>query len=141
MTRVGRVHGLDETKIVDDACDIGKQLADPGSALAVLLKLPGRFEEVEGFAGNDLWTLEGKWFPVVALQERLVVEGVDLRRPSVHEQENDSLCPSREVGCLRGQWVGAVQGVTDRRPGLLAQQSCEGQSAEASASPTQYFTA
>ncbi len=40
----------------------------------------------------------------------LGIERVDLRRPAVHEQEDESLCPRREVGRLRGQRVrGCIQ--------------------------------
>ncbi len=105
VTAVGAVHGLDEADVVDVLGDLGEQVADPGAALAVLLKAPGRLEQVEGFAGYDLGAREGQGLAMVTLQERLVIEGVHLRRSAVHEEEDDALGAGGEVRLAHVEWA------------------------------------
>ena len=56
-----------------------------------------RAQQVARFAGDDARLGERQRLAVVALQKRLVIKGVDLRRPSVHEQKEDALRPRRKV--------------------------------------------
>ena len=48
MSRVGAVDRMQHAQIVDMRCEFREQLADPQPALAVLLKLPGRLQQVAG---------------------------------------------------------------------------------------------
>lgn len=80
---------MQERDIVDTFAQLGKQVADPFTALAVLLEFPPwlydpTFVTVsatsEGFNGNSL--------VVHADHIRLVVERIDLAWTAVHEQED-----------------------------------------------------
>jgi hypothetical protein len=42
---------------------------------------------------------------VVALEERLVVEGIDVGGAAVHEQEDDAFGAGGEVGGADGEWI------------------------------------
>src|SRR4051812_43952922 len=74
VPRVRAVHRANQAQVIDAAGDVWEQLADPGAPLAVLLELPGRAEEVAGFAGDDARLGERQRLAVVALEERLVIE-------------------------------------------------------------------
>src|SRR5262249_55983253 len=85
MSRIRAVHGLDEADIVYEPGQLGKQVANPHSALAMLVEFPGRLEQVEGLARNHFGTREGQRLAVVSLEQRLVVESVYLGWATVHE--------------------------------------------------------
>ena len=74
-------------------------------ALAVPPELPGGGEELAGPIELDPRLLEREGLAVVALEQRLVVEGVDLRRPAAHEEEDDPLGPGRKVRGTQSQRV------------------------------------
>ena len=74
-----------------------------------------RAQQVARLARHDARLGERQRLAVVPLQERLVIERVDLRRPPVHEQENHALGPSREVARTR-----APAGCADRPSRRLA---------------------
>src|SRR5262249_53870927 len=68
--------------------------AHPGSALAVLLELPGRgehFSDIGKLRGLELSHRLSRILAVKFLEHRLVVEGIDLGRSAVHVEENDVL--------------------------------------------------
>jgi hypothetical protein len=62
---------------------------------------------------------------VVALEEGLVVEGVDLRGAAVHEQEDDALGAGGEVGGADGEGIGGGAGLFE------AEEAGQGEGAEA----------
>ena len=79
-----------------------EQIADPFPAFAVLLELPLRLDDpplvpmpaaAEGF---DLHRL-----PVHADHVGLIVERIDMRRPAVHKQKDDTLRPRLKMRLLR----------------------------------------
>ena len=94
---VGAVRAVDETDVIDMPCDIGKQLADLVPALAIRLELPRRGKEVAGLGKGDLRLGKRQRFAVIALQQRLVLKSVHVRRTAFHEQENDALGPRPEM--------------------------------------------
>ena len=86
-------HRADDAEFVGDAGDVREEVADPEAALAALLELPRaaepdalgrRLRPLRDGAGADR-------LPFVLLQHRLVIEGIDVTRPTVHEAENDAL--------------------------------------------------
>lgn len=87
-------HRFDEGEVVGDLGNMGEEVADPGSRLAVLFELPGRLHDLA-----DVVKLGGLKFadgfsgilPVVFFEGRFVVEGVDLRRAAIHVKEDDVL--------------------------------------------------
>jgi hypothetical protein len=85
------VDGLKETDIVDCTGDVGEELADPGSAFAVLAKRPWRSQQLSGARELDGRLLNGKRLAISALQLWLIVERVHVGRSTVHEEEDDSL--------------------------------------------------
>jgi hypothetical protein len=70
----------------------------------VLLEFPRRFQQVR--RGGELHPRLGKGIrlAVVAIQQRLGIERVDVRRAAFHEQKDDPLGPRRQMrrfGCER----------------------------------------
>ena len=84
-------------------------------ALAVLPELPGRAEQRPGLGELDAGLRERQGLAVVALEQRLVVERVDVRRPPLHEQEDDPLGPGRRSAAGAGPAGPRACGPT-RRP-------------------------
>src|SRR4051812_25618603 len=92
------VKRLDHTDIVDDFGRVRQQLADPSAALAMLSKLEHRRHAWErtlpaGHAGNALTHADRsrKFLAMMCGQRWLVVEQVDVRGSTRHEQIDDSL--------------------------------------------------
>ena len=88
-----RIHRLDETQVVRHAGGVRQQFAEPRARLAVLLELEhGPGQRQRGLiARHACQTLAlthrvRQLFAVFLVQQRLVVEQVDLRRPAAHEQ-------------------------------------------------------
>ena len=123
--RVG-VQAADEAELVDVLRRVRQQLGHPGAGLAVAgeLELRGRQRAA---AGADAG--------VVVLQPRLVLEGVELRHRSFHEDEDDALGLRREVRLLRQEGAGGAC------PGLLSEQPGEGDVAEAGTGALEDLTA
>jgi hypothetical protein len=148
MGGIGSVEALHEAEAIDDLGDVGEELADPRPALAMLLEPPRTPEQVAGLGELDAGLLSGEGLAVVALQARLVVEGVDLRRAAVHEQEDHPLGPRGEVGGPLGEGPGRV-GIEQRwpksvrrRPGqgeALRKHRREGDAAEADAAASKHL--
>ena len=97
MGGVGAVAGVQETDVIDMPGDMGKELADMDPALAILAELPRRPEKIAGGGKLDPRLLERQLLTVVGLKLRLVVEGVDLRRPPLHEHEDHALGTGRDA--------------------------------------------
>ena len=91
MGGVGAVARVEKADVVDMPGDMREKLADMDSALAILAELPRRPEKIAGGGELDSRLLERQFLAVVGLELRLVVEGVDLRRPPLHEHEDHPL--------------------------------------------------
>ena len=137
VRRVGAVQGVEDAEVVDQLGDVREERADHDPALAVLLELPGRAEQLARLGELDPRLGEGERLAVVALEEGLVVERVHVRRPPLHEEEDDPLRPRREVRGLRVQGVRRALG--GRR--LLGQQPGEGHRAEPGRGATERLAA
>ncbi len=78
------VHGANQADVVDDRRDVRKQLAHRQTALAVLSKLPRRFEQCSDLVELP-WRVKRQWFAVHLCQLRFGVKRVDVRHAAVHE--------------------------------------------------------
>ena len=102
-----QVHRVQERHLVDVLRQVREHLGDPRAGLAVLLPLERRLEALA--AGGEeagLGIGPGEFLAVALLQFRLVVPGIDLRRPAGHEQPDDRLRLRREMRLLRRQRIG-----------------------------------
>ncbi len=105
VPRVGPVHRVDHAEVVHAPGQVREQLADRDPALAVLPEPERRAEQITRLARDHPRLGERQGLAIVALQERLVVERVNLRRPAVHEQEDDPLRARREMSLARRQRI------------------------------------
>ena len=127
----------------------GKQVADRDAALAVVAELPRAAEHVSHVVELRRMRLDLDRLPMLAVEPRLGVERVDLRRPAVHEQEDDARGLCREVRRPCRQRVARNRaGVRGRATvtrggaeGRLAKQRRQGQRAEAPATSQQHVAA
>src|SRR5437867_1103574 len=95
MRRIERVHRTNHTKIVGHGREMWQQVADLHGTLSVLLELEGgRQQASRGPLGPQIdlaWALT-----LVLLEGWLVVEHIQLRWPTLHEQHDDVLCWRRQ---------------------------------------------
>ena len=94
-----RSHRSDHRKLVGVLGDVGKQRADLGSTLTVLIEFPRACEEgavVVELRRGDFEEL-GRIPAVVLGQQRFGIKRVDLRGPAVHIEENNALGFGRKM--------------------------------------------
>ena len=129
MAGIGAMHGVEHAQLVGLTGDVREQFTGPKAALPVLAELPGRGQQVVGGAGDD--TRLGEWqrLAIIAAEQRLVVEGVDMAGAAMHEQKDHPLGARSKVGLAWSQRAGG------RPPGLWfqAQQTLQGQGTKAGA--------
>ena len=112
---------------------MGEELRELGAGLAVALEGEGRSEqpgrpldEGEPFPfGNEL---RRNLLAVVLLQRRFVIEEIELRRGTGHEQVNDPFGLRREMRC-----TGSQRAVGDLRQQPFVEQGRQRQAADAEA--------
>ena len=93
-------HRADERQLVHDLGHVREQIADPRPALAVPAELPRRLHHLADVGELRRLQLAHRLVRVLAvelLQQRLVVEGIHLRRAAVHVEEDDALRLGRVV--------------------------------------------
>ena len=115
MVRHVGVHRADDAQVIDARRDVWEDLADLDPALAVLAESVGRGEGGPGTAfGAEI--LARQHLAGVPVERRLGIEGVDVRRPTVHEQVDDAFRLGREVRPARRErrQVGTVRSHTLR---------------------------
>jgi hypothetical protein len=112
-----RVHCPKQADIVNDPPGMRKEVAQEGAALAVALELVHRGRDGQTILvchhpGDPLSPEDRGWNVLVesALQFGLVVEQIQMGRPTSLEQEDDSFRPRREI------W---------ERPGSSARRPCQ----------------
>src|SRR4029077_19909321 len=87
------------------------------AALAVMLERERRFHQRRRAAAIARGAeLLGQRLAVIAGERGFRIEGIDVRRAAVHEQENDALGERREVRGPRRQWIrgGGRRGRTEK---------------------------
>ena len=117
------VHRPDDAEVVRVLGHFGKELADLQATLAVFGEFEGRGKggtAKSAIFGKPLHRRDG--FAVEFLKQRLGIEGVDLRGPSIHEKMNDSLGLCREVRLPGSEWR-EVATASGRREGARFRQA------------------
>jgi hypothetical protein len=101
---------MNECDVVDMVGHVWEKLANPLSALSVLLKVPAWFNDAtlilvttatEGFYSDDLI--------VTALHGGLVVKRIDVTRSTIHEQEDDAFCFRCKMGLGQFSPIGSLR--------------------------------
>ena len=87
-----------------------KEIRSPPSRFPVLPVFPHWLhDELGGSAlarrGNRTGIVEPKLLTVLFVERRFIVEGIDVTRPALHEQENDPFCPWGMMGALAREQV------------------------------------
>ncbi len=136
------VHRANDADVIDALGHLGVQLADLDAALAVLLGLERRGHQLAdpGPAGLLEQSI-GHRLTVQLFQARLGVEGIDVRRTAVHEQEDHPFGPG---GKVRSPWSQRIDGRFRCRSGSnqtgVGQDRGQAQSAKPAADPTEHLT-
>ena len=93
VPRIGAVHRIDDTEIVDVAGDLGEYLADRRTRFAVTTKTKGRSDQVAmaEWEREHPWLGKGKWTAVLGHQAGLGVKTVYVAGPAEHEQHDHPL--------------------------------------------------
>ncbi len=97
---------MDEGNVVDMLREVRKQVRNVLAALPVLLELPFRTDHpalVLLAAATEGLHIDG--LAVERVELRLVVEGVDVAGPAIHEEKNHRLGPLGQHGLLRSQRI------------------------------------
>ena len=107
-------HRSDDAEFVGELRDVGEEIAHPGAGLTALLEGPGRLEDFADVVELGLFELTDRLarvLPVMLLEHRLVVEGIDLGNPAFHEEKDHVPGLGREVavGEETGSGVGLLQ--------------------------------
>jgi hypothetical protein len=99
-----RPEGMDERHLVHMTGQVRKQLRDPFPTLPVLPPAEGGLHEWSHLliekSGIRIET--GEFLPIAFFEFRLVIPGIDVGRPAVHEEPNDSLSFRGEMGLFWG---------------------------------------
>ncbi len=103
---IGAVHRAQDAKVVHVLRHVREEFAHRQPALAVLLEPPRRLQQFARLRKLHPRLLERIRFSVVALEQRLRIEGVHVARPAFHEEEHDALRPRRKVRRLWRQRIG-----------------------------------
>jgi hypothetical protein len=90
------MHAVDEAQVIGMFGQVWEQVRNPQAALPVLAESPGGRQQRHHLAGLMAVRLAG-----IGVQLRLVIEGVNVGWPAVHEQENHPFGSWGEVGHLR----------------------------------------
>ena len=102
-------HGAKDAQVIDVPRHVGEQFAHRDSAFAVLAKLPGRFQQPAGVPfGESERSLEWQRLAVITVEQGLRIEGIQMRRPAVHEHEDHALGAGREMRLLRRHGIGRL---------------------------------
>src|SRR4051794_18542961 len=105
MGRVGTMERAEDAEIIDALGDVGEEFADGQSALPILFEAPRGLEQLAGLGKLDARLGEGIGLAIIALEQRLGVEGIDMARSAFHEQEDDAFGLGGKVRGLRGEWI------------------------------------
>ena len=112
----------DDAQVVDALGHVRKQLAHPHARSGRTgANFQRRSQQVAGLGRNHARLGERQRLAVVALEQRLVVERIDLRRPAVHEQEDHPLGLARAK--CGGRTASGFAGRSSPARAFLAQQA------------------
>ncbi len=94
------VHRMDHAQVVGMLGRLRKQVRNPVPAFTILPELPGRFHDTMQVAtaarfGNGTGIIKRHRLAVMFDHAGFEIEGIDVTRPALHEQKDDSLGPWR----------------------------------------------
>ena len=133
-----RHHRADHAKVVDRGRGVGQELAHLDPAPPVLAELERGAQEISGM--GDLAVerlLERQRLPLFRPKARLGIEEVDVRRTSVHEQQDHPLRRRGPVADPRREGIRRERVFLRERVG---QQARQGRHAESSAAAAQHLS-
>ena len=93
------MHGANQAHLIGVLAQFWEKLRDPQAALAALRKLPRRW--------HQLRRVIPPFFPFIVRQLRLVIKRIDMRRSSLHAQEQNPFCRRVEMRLFRGERIAA----------------------------------
>ena len=97
---------MKEGDVIDVFGDIGEEVGDMLAALAVLFELPSRLDDAAlVFFAPPTKGLHIHGLAIHANHVGLVIKGVDVAGPTIHEQEDDTLGLARVMGLLGGERI------------------------------------
>jgi hypothetical protein len=99
------VNTLDDTKVIGHFANIWEEIGYFDTRLTVAFEFPRALQEIPSLRKNNTWPWPGIWLSMVPIQERLVIEGIDLTWTTVHEDKDNPLCLWFEVRCFWRQWI------------------------------------
>ncbi len=105
-----RGHRTHDAQVVGTASDVRQEIADVESALSAFAKLPRRLERRTDVVELRRLYLHFERQAVLAIQPRLGVERIDLRRPAVHVEKDDPFGPRGMSAPARGEWIDRAAG-------------------------------
>ena len=147
MVRIVGVERPDHAEVVNAAGDVWEKLGDLDAALAVRSCREWRGHEHPAIGSLRAGRNCRRPLAGVFREHRLGVECVEVRRPAIHEQEDDSLRSSGKVWRPGGQWSGrrvrlrTFGPVRERRDvSCLSQDTRQPQRTETAAHPAQPVT-
>ena len=114
-----RGHRPHHAQLVRHRADVRKNVTDREAALAVTPERPRRLERGSNIVELCRVDLRSERFAVLAVEQRLGVERVDLRHAAVHVEENDILRAGR---VMRPAWDERRPGPAEGRVGQQAAQ-------------------
>src|SRR5436189_186078 len=96
------LHRAQQADLIGMVRDVREELGNPESALSVLRELPFRAEQLGAGTYRRRASVGG--------EPGFVIEGIDVRRPAAHAEEDDALRPRRKVRLFRREWSFAWRG-------------------------------
>ena len=101
-----RIHGVNESHVVDVIGKMGEKIGNPGPAFAVLLEGKGGGQTFTACREKTSFGIRvGQGLAVVFVEDRFVIEGVHLGRSASHVQPDDAFGFGREMSGAEGQRV------------------------------------
>jgi hypothetical protein len=125
---------MDECDIIDALTDVGKKIAHQLAALTIRTKSPSRFDNPSGVAMPTApESLDFHRLIVATLHLRLVIEGIDMAWPTIHEEEDHALGLRSKVGLRQFPFQLGGQATFRKKP-ITLQESGQGRPCKPSAS-------
>lgn len=100
------LHGVDKSDVINTFADVREEVGNVFTALPVLFKFPAWFDDASlGFFAPATESFDVDGFPVHPDHVRFVVEGIDVARAAVHEEEDNAFGLGCEMGRAGRKWV------------------------------------
>ena len=90
-------HRTDDAELIGYPGDMREEIAHPSTRLAVLTEFPGRCKRVAIVVELRGRSLHRKWLAIEIQQSRLWIKGINLRRPTIHVEEDHAARACRKM--------------------------------------------